>query len=58
MNLLKTERRTSEVRNGPKLCALLFLAVACALFGASLLTPQSAQVGMEGRLTTGGIIRH
>jgi hypothetical protein len=55
MNLFKTEQLDGERWSKAKLSALLCFAVACALFAASLLTPQSAQVGHEGRLTTGTV---
>jgi hypothetical protein len=57
MGLAKTERLRSDMSIGAKLLAVLFLGVACALFGASLLTPQSALVGIEGRLSAGTVSR-
>jgi hypothetical protein len=57
MDLLKTEQLNGELWNKAKLGVLLCFAVACALFAASLLTPQSAQVGSEGRLTAGAVVQ-
>ena len=51
-----TERHNGEQWTTTKIGAFLCFAVACALFAASLLTPQSAQVASEGRLTTGSIM--
>jgi hypothetical protein len=55
MDLLMTEHLERERWSKAKLGALACFAVACALLVASLLTPQSAQVGMDGRLTAGAI---
>ena len=57
MDLLKTERQNSELWNKPKLGALLCFALACALLAASLLMPQSSEVGSDGRLTTGSVLQ-
>jgi hypothetical protein len=56
MDLFKTEQLNGELWNKAKLGALLCFAVACALLAASLLTPQSAQVGSENRLTAGAAV--
>jgi hypothetical protein len=53
MNPLETQQQDGGRARGAKLGVLVCFAVACALFAASLLTPQSAQVGSEGRLTAG-----
>ena len=50
---LMTEQIERERLSKTKLGVLMCFALACALFAASLLTPQSAQVGPEGRLTAG-----
>jgi hypothetical protein len=57
MDLLKSEQLTGERWNKAKLGALLCFAVACALLAASLLMPQSAEVGSDGRLTTGSVLQ-
>ena len=57
MDLLKTEQLNGELWNKAKLGALLCFAVACALLAASLLTPQSAEVGSDSRLTTGSVLQ-
>jgi hypothetical protein len=53
MNPLETQQQDGGRARGTKLGVVFCFAVACALFAASLLTPQSAQVGSEGRLTAG-----
>ena len=57
MDLLKTEQLNGELWNKARLGALLCFAVACALLAASLLTPQSAEVGSDSRLTTGSVLQ-
>ena len=53
MDLLTTEQLDGERWSKAKLGVLVCFAIACGLFAASLLTPQSAQIGTEGRLTAG-----
>lgn len=56
MDLLETEQLNRELWNKAKLGALLCFAVACALLAASLLTPQSAQVGSDSRPMPGSVV--
>ena len=55
MDPFNSEQLNSEQWARTKVGALLCFALACALFAASLLTPESAQVASQGRLTTGSV---
>ena len=55
MDLFKAEQLNSGKWSRAKLGALLCFAVACLLLGASLLTPEAAQVAGESRLMTGSV---